>query len=779
MTDQREQRSLISSDQRELVTTTEHQIQYERILVQPRYCPPRTGKSYQRVASYHELPSIVASATESEILAVDFETRGNDYSLQGAQPDGSVGLEIVGVGLAWNSGSAYLPWTELYPKAREQVRSLLLSHPGLIAHNVYFDGGVILTQFGQHAQWLCCTLAAYKRCSNEGWVGQRHGLKDAMVEILQWESANDTDLDIWLCRNGYYKGNKRKTSNPKELEQFYREGSLSPEKGEMWRAPKEILGKYCVLDAEACYLLYTEFLAPVLERFPALKEYLTGDFMYLILRHIEQKCHGILMDRQGLQQRKEILEKELERLSSAFFGDPKVAVGVRAIEAGMLIDLQEKEPPKFKKLPERPPEPAKFKKDGAISKNWLRWVENEPKYSTPIVSLVWENWRERWEKASRGEDPSYRFNLNSGQQLAALLYDHLDFPIVDSLRTDAGAPGTSIKALKKMGEIGGWLVDKAWVTKELSYIQDYLDRTEHRPTLHPSFRLPGPLTGRLSSNQPNLQQVPKTKAVMSLFRARPGHVLVDLDFSALEPVVATEFSQDPNMLQIYGEGASPNDIYLFVAAHIPGMGEQIRATGYDPYNPTKETLAAAKKECKAIRSIAKTVVLACQYGAGVGKIMETLENDNIFLEEEEVRAVWETYWDLFSGVKDFSRKLEQQWKLNGGYILNGLGLPMCVDQGYRKDILNRFIQSTGHDILVKYVRIYTEELDRREIPWYPHVLDWHDASAVEVPEAFLDQAIEVYKWGLEELNRQLGGTIRLKGTPSYGPSMADIKEPEE
>jgi hypothetical protein len=222
-----------------------------------------------------------------------------------------------------------------------------------------------------------------------------------------------------------------------------------------------------------------------------------------------------------------------------------------------------------------------------------------------------------------------------------------------------------------------------------------------------------------------------------------------------------------------------NDIYLFVAAHIPEMGDKVRATGYDPYNPTKETLAAAKKECKSIRAIAKTVVLACQYGAGVGKIMETLENDNIVLPEEQVTAVWETYWDLFSQVKEFGRQLETEWRRNGGYILNGLGLPMSVDRMSKKDILNRFIQSTGHDILVKYIRIYTEELTRRGIPWQPHVLDWHDASAVEVPEKYLDETIAVYKWGLDELNRQLGGTIKLKGTPSFGPTMADIKEPEE
>lgn len=756
------------SENQPLIRTTEGLIEHTRVLVKPSFTPPRESLAWSGILTGHVPSELYDSAIKSKFLAVDFETKGGDYTL----PD----FDIVGIGLAWDDGCVYIDWWSIDDESKLLIEELFIMHRSLIAHNIYFDGGVMYRMLDRHPNWYACTLASYMRCSNEGWMGQSHGLKSAMTEILLWQNSNEDDLDKWLCIEGYFKGTSKPALELREA--AYLSGSIRADKSQMWRAPSDILGKYCMLDAEACYLLWTEFLYPVVQQFPELHTFLTREFMYCIEKHVEQKFHGILMDREGLIKRKEVLEKELDKLSHQFFSDEKVMRGIQEIETELLNEFLLSEPDKYKKTKPRPPEPAKFTKSGAPSKAWDSWVRNEHKYK-PQLSASWINWQDKLKRIQAGEHEDYLFNPNSGQQLACLLYDKLGYPVVESLRTKKGAPGTSTKALKNMGEIGKILVEKSWTLKELSYIDDYLKRIEHRPTLHPSFRLPGTTTGRLSSKDPNLQQVPKSKAVMSLFRARPGHVFVDLDFSALEPVVATEFSQDPNMLFIYGEGASPNDIYLFVAAHIPGMGEKVRATGYDPYRPTKETLAKAKKECKAIRSIAKTVVLACQYGGGVKRIMEVLEGDNVYLPEEEVRAVWETYWDLFSHIKGFARSLEDEWAQNGGFILNGLGHPMCVDVDYKKDILNRFIQSTGHDILTKYIYIYTNELTRRGIPWKPHVLDWHDASAVEIPKEYLEETIEVYKWGLDELNRQLNGTIRLKGTPSYGETMADIKEPEE
>lgn len=737
----------------------------EYVLVSPGQYFPRDGKWFNRICTYEDVPHVLRAASSSRVVAVDLETRGSDYSSD---------LDIVGIGLSWDSGSCYLPFSTLYTSTKQKIVDFLYTHPALIAHNVYFDGGVLYSKFKQHPSWLACTYAAYYQVANEGWAGQSHGLKSAMTEVLGWKDSNETELDQWLVTNGYYKGNRRKDESREALLASHAEGTLKPEKAEMWRAPVEILGKYCILDAEATYLLFTEILNPILEQFPELFRYHNEYFLHLIRVHIEQKILGIEMDVPAIQSRHAELLSDIARLEKSFRFNPTVRPHLERMEQEMLAELAEKEPERHKKQKERK-EPNQYRKDGSISKNWMKWMELRAK--APEVSKNWINWSERWGKAVRGENPDYRFNMNSDIQMRTLLYERLGFE--PKLFAESGLASTSIKAFRGMGEVGAALVDHSYAVKEMGFIRDYMERTEHRTTIHPDFRLPGTCTGRLSSKQPNFQQVPKTKAMMSLFRARPGHVWVDLDFSALEAMVATEFSRDPNMMLLYGPDATPNDIHLFVASSVPGLKEKVLGAGYTAINPTREGLSRAKKEAKRERSIAKTVVYACQYGAGVDKVWSQLEADGVDIEREQVEKVHSTYWKLFNGVKQFSYQLTQEWRRNRGYVMNGLGRPMCVPDDYRKDILNRFIQSTGHDILVKYIYILTCSLTGAGIPWQPLIIDLHDAATVEVPEQYADATVAVFESSMRILNEELGWSIQLKGVPTVGTSMDQIKEPEE
>lgn len=536
--------------------------------------------------------------------------------------------------------------------------------------------------------------------------------------------------------------------------------------GKMHLAPTDVLGYYSTEDAEACYLLYTEVLEPVLMQFPGLQQ-IMSDTMYLIRILIDQKILGIPVDRNGLDQRKQVIIQEMTQLEQRFRNHPDIAPHILDIEGEMRKEYLASEPEKYLKRKVRQ-EPAKFRRDGiTISKNWEKWaaLEAEPL----VISKNWIKWSQR--------EPE-RFNIQSADQLRKILYTGLGHEV--RVTTDSGLPSTSLKAVKHMGEPGKLLMDRMWLLKELGYMEKYLELTEKRDTIHPSFRTPGTVSGRLSSKEPNMQQIPKTKAVLSLFRARPGKVWIDLDFSSLEPMVTAEFTQDPNMLFLYGNGAAPNDIYLFVGAQLPGtIGEKIRGTGFDPYNPTAESLARAKKECKHERGICKTVCLAAAYGAGVNKIIEILEQDDIVLDYEQVSAIHAGYWEVFAKVKDYGRALFYEWRRNRGYILNGMGRPMAIAEGMEKDALNRFIQSTGHDILVRYIRIFTEELDRQGITWDPIIIDFHDSACIEVDEKDKQKAADIMQWGVAELNVQLAGTIALRGEPDIGYNLAETKKPEE
>jgi DNA polymerase I-like protein with 3'-5' exonuclease and polymerase domains len=720
----------------DLVTTTE--LTGEQFLLLPtgrRYLP-RTGPTFNVICTWKDVPNVIESARSSSIIAIDFETRGAEVS--------SDDFDIIGLGLAWDRGSVYFHWEDLRPHNRQLIAEFILgTQAQLIAHNIYFDGAVIRKLMGDHPQWRACTYALLSMLHNES-PESRWGLKDAQVKLLGWETSNEGDLDRWLVTNGYYTGTKLKEETPEILAQKYEERKLRPDKGEMWRAPQDILGKYCILDAESTYLLYTEILSPTLDKFPGFKDFYHKELMHLILILVDQKLHGIEMDVEGLRGRRDYLGEIADRKHEEFMAHPLVAPHTQEIQDSMRRVLYEKAP-------------AEYKIDGGISKNFLKWKEK--------VKLM-----------EAGELPEYNFNLQSGPQLRELLYNRLKFPV--KITTETGEASTAAKALRVMGDIGSILSERMDAVKSLSFIDKYLELLGTKRIIHPSFRCPGTVTGRLTSKEPNLQQVEKSKAMMSLFRARPGTVWIDLDFSALEPVVATEFSQDRNMLAIYGDGRPSNDIYCFVMAAVPGMGERARSIGYDPYNPTKESLARVKKEMKKERSICKTVTLACQYGAGVRKVHQSLEEQEIYLSYEEVEAIHSGYWSLFAGLKDFAKSLEYEWRRNKGYVLNGLGRPMAVPEDYRKDLLNRFVQSTGHDILVKYIYLLSEELYRMQVPWAPVIIDWHDSTAIEVPEEYRDAAIQAFNNSMDTLNVVVGGTIKLKGTPSWGYTLSDIKEPE-
>jgi DNA polymerase I-like protein with 3'-5' exonuclease and polymerase domains len=719
------------------------------LLLKPGHFPARSGETFQQFVTESDIPTVVELAKASRILAVDFETCGNDYSRFPTD-------HVVGIGLAWDSGSVYLDWTSLSPAGHQQLLSLLLTHTGLIAHNIYFDGGWVFQMTGQHPQWNTCTFGLYKQLATEGFIGQTWGLKDAMVDLLGWTDTNEADLDQWLVENGYHKQNK------------------APDKSQMWRAPAHILGKYCVLDAEATYLLLTEILEPVEKRFPNLGYYHRVDFMHLVKVLIEQKIHGILVDRDKLAAHNSYLVSEIERLQVEFIRNPEIAPHIAEYEQAKLKEFTETEPERYKKF-NLPPEPAKQTKTGAPSKTWIGWKAKKDK--GPEVSKTWLNWQERYKAILRGENPDYRFNLRSGQQLRWLFFDKLGLP--PAKETESGLPSVDGQALGtyKKPYLEPFL-KAADLIKEQSYIQDYLDLTTDRSTIHPSFRTPGTLTGRLSSNSPNVQQMPKTKAIMSCFIPRPGHVFVDLDFAALEPHVTAELSKCPKMNLLYGPGRPDNDVYMFVGAHIKGLKENILAAGYDPVRPSKEGLSKAKKEAKRERSICKVIHLSAGYGAGAGKMQATLGMSGIDMAHHQVEEILTMYWDLFSAVKEYGFKLRKEYKKNRGWVVNGMGRPLAVDELMSKDLLNRVVQSTGHDILILYVRLVTEELTRRGIPWKPSIVDWHDSCMVEVPEEYAKDTAEVLEQAVNEVNNILDWNIKHKGSAEIGHNLADVKQPE-
>lgn len=152
---------------------------------------------------------------------------------------------------------------------------------------------------------------------------------------------------------------------------------------------------------------------------------------------------------------------------------------------------------------------------------------------------------------------------------------------------------------------------------------------------------------------------------------------------------------------------------------MPILGPPILATGYDPYSPTKESIDAAKKACKKERGIAKLLILSDNYGSGVKKKQKILSLNGIEMSLYEVEDMHRALLNAKSGVVQYVEWLTDQWKINKGWVENGYGRPICVDEKYLKDILNRCL-AEGTLVHTKRGLVSIEQITKDDLVWDGH-----------------------------------------------------------
>ena len=623
----------------------------------------------------------------------------------------AAGFEVVTVGIANENGCFALDWRTLSYRERDYVLAYLAKGQ-LVAFNTYFDAAAL--------QFLLGTEGRFP------WVGCAYGLfKQLSTEGWQGQS--------WSLETAQREVLGWPSTNKAALYEALAEKKLG--KGDMWQLPHEVLAPYCAADADAAWQLWDHLTTLAAAKFPQVLEYHRNTFMPQLELMVEQVFAGIQMDLGALAVTHTELGTAIVKGLAAFESEPTVA---KALAEQLAEDVVEW----------RAAEPAEFTKAGLPTVSWTRWFARMP--------------------------VTVDFNFNSKPQLCALFFNYLGFR--PHKRTPTGRSVLDKKVLPLLGEPGKLLAHYNTLIKRRGYVERVIERAGDSGILRPNFNMVGTVTGRLSgSGGLNLQQMPKDKALMGCFKARPGHSLVQLDFAALEPTLLAEFSQDKTLLDIYGPNAKPNqDIYLYIAAKIPALGKEI-IKYYNPDAPTAEGLAEAKKKCKRDRGIAKTVHLASAYGAGAPKIHETLLEGGVDISLGDVRQIHKDYWQLFSGVKRFEAELVTLHSATGGWIPNVIGRPICVDKGYLKDIVNRMIQSSGHDCLQIFIaNLYFLRADR-SLNWTPWIMDMHDETIVEVPDDEVEETVQTFVDALRELNAELGMGIKLKGDPLVAQTWAEIK----
>lgn len=247
------------------------------------------------------------------------------------------------------------------------------------------------------------------------------------------------------------------------------------------------------------------------------------------------------------------------------------------------------------------------------------------------------------------KDGIRKVSISSPTQLAILFYDVLEFE-----SSDKKSPrGTGEAILKSFNHpLVDSILEYRSMSKLLStYIEaipSHIAKRDNR--LHANFNQYGAKTGRFSSSDPNLQNIPSQKTKLSdgtvidaghdirqMFIAGEGQVIVGGDFSQQEPRCLAHMSDDPHMLQAYLEG---KDLYATIASKIYKM----------PYDECKEFRAdgTVNPEGKARRTSVKPVLLGLMYGRGVPSIAEQMK-----ISTQEAQKIIDDFYAEFPKVKEF------------------------------------------------------------------------------------------------------------------------------
>ena len=244
------------------------------------------------------------------------------------------------------------------------------------------------------------------------------------------------------------------------------------------------------------------------------------------------------------------------------------------------------------------------------------------------------------------DDP---INISSPTQLAILLYDILKVKPVDK----NSHRGTGVDILNKIDNpICKAVLDYRAIGKLLSTYIDKLPECVNPKDgrIHCSFNQIGADTGRFSSSDPNLQNIPsRNHDIRKMFVASPGHVLMSSDYSQQEPKVMTQMCGDPKMIKAYQEG---KDLYAEIAALSFN-------TSYDnclEFRPDGTT----NPEGKNRRSQAKSILLGVLYGRGVQSIAEQLGTTT-----KKAQAIKDSVFKGFPAIPQFEKDSLQMAYENG------------------------------------------------------------------------------------------------------------------
>ncbi len=311
------------------------------------------------------------------------------------------------------------------------------------------------------------------------------------------------------------------------------------------------------------------------------------------------------------------------------------------------------------------------------------------------------------------------FNINSGKQLQEILFEKLGLP--SSRKTKTGR-STDVRVLTELAvenPIAGLILEYRQLTKLSGTYIDALPKLVSSKTgrIHTSFNQTVTATGRLSSSDPNLQNIPirteMGRRIREAFIPRKGNVLVDADYSQIELRIMAHLSGDPELVAAFREKA---DIHTRTAARI--FGVEVKDVTHD------------------MRSRAKTINFGVMYGQGPRALSQQLR-----IPFDEAKEFIDEYFEKYPGIRDFIDSSKESAREKGyAETLLGRRRPLPeIDSGdgrlrsfAERIAVNMPIQGTAAD-MIKIAMIDIDDAIMEEGLGARMVLQVHDELVFDVP----------------------------------------------
>ena len=355
------------------------------------------------------------------------------------------------------------------------------------------------------------------------------------------------------------------------------------------------------------------------------------------------------------------------------------------------------------------------------------------------------------------DEAGHEFNLNSTMQLSRVLFDEMGMKAGKKTHKGYSTDTATLEGLRaEGGQIIADILDYRQLSKLKSTYIDVLPAlADSSGRIHTSFLQTGTATGRLSSRNPNLQNIPvrteEGRMIRSAFTPSEGTVFLSADYSQIELVVLSDASQDPGLMEAFNTGV---DVHRYTASMIFGR-------------PVGEITDQERR-------IAKTINFGIMYGMSAFRL-----SNELGIPRKEAAAFIDMYFQRYAGVRSFVEKMEEEARSAGfvrtrfGHVREVLGINSSnkVERaGAERVAVNTVIQGTAAEIM-KLAMIAIDNALAEGGFRTRMLLQVHDELIFEVP---LDEKEAVAALVKEKMESAVRLSVPLKASLEFGESWGDM-----